>query len=212
MFWKFQCLTGHGNRYLLVLQDYFTKWAEAVPMPDKTAERIVRALIDIFSHFGIPEILHSDQGRNFESTILKKTCAAFGIVKSRTTSYHPQGDGMVERLNRTLLQLLRAYVQQQSDWECQLPLLLYAYRTARHTLTHLSPFLLLMGREPVLPIMPSLAGDDGKGHDPHSYEQTLTVRLAELRDLVECHITQEAQRQKAFYESTTKSRTFNVAV
>ena len=203
-------MSGHGNRYLLVLQDYFTKWAEAVPMPDQTAERIVRALIDIFSRFGIPEILHSDQGRNFESTILKKTCAAFGIVKSRTTSYHPQGDGMVERLNRTPLQLLRAYVQQQSDWECQLPLLLYAYRTARHTSTHLSPFLLLMGREPVLPIMPSLAGDDGKGHDPHSYEHTLTVRLAELRNLVECHITQEAQRQKAFYDSTTKSRTFNV--
>ena len=67
-----------------------------------------------------------------------------------------------------------------------------------------------MGRDPVLPIMPSLAGDDGKGHDPHSYEHTLTVRLAELRDLVECHITHEAQRQKAFYDSTTKSRTFNV--
>ena len=62
----------------------------------------------------------------------------------------------------------------------------------------------------MLPIMPSLAGDDGKGHDPHSYEHTLKVRLAELRDLVECHITQEAQRQKEFYDSTTKSRTFNV--
>ncbi|KAL5510662.1 hypothetical protein EMCRGX_G006248 [Ephydatia muelleri] len=122
----------------------------------------------------------------------------------------PIGDGMVERRNRTLLQLLRAYVQQQSDWECQLPLLLYAYRTARHTSTHLSPFLLLMGRDPVLTIMPSLAGDDGKGHVPHSYEHTLTVRLTELRDLVVCHITQEAQRQKAFYDSTTKSRTFNV--
>ena len=93
---------------------------------------------------------------------------------------------MVEHLNRTLLQRLRAYVLQQSDRERQLPLLLYAYRTARQTLTHLSPFLLLMG---MLPIMPSLAGDDGKGHDPHSYEHTLTVRLAELRDLVKCHIT-----------------------
>ena len=203
-------MSSHGNRYLLVLQDYFTKWAEAIPMPDQTTERIVRVLIEVFSHFGIPEILHSDQGRNFESTILKKTCSAFGIVKSRTTSYHPQGDGMVERFNRTLLQLLRAYVQQQSDWESQLPLLLYAYRTARHTSTHLSPFVLLMGREPVLPITPSLGGDEMKGHDPHSYEHTLQVRLAELRDLVECHIAQEAQRQKKSYDSSTKCRTFNV--
>ena len=203
-------MSSHGNRYLLVLQDYFTKWAEAIPMPDQTAERIVKVLIEVFSHFGIPEILHSDQGRNFESTILKKTCSAFGIVKSRTTSYHPQGDGMVERFNRTLLQLLRAYVQQQSDWESQLPLLLYAYCTARHTSTHLSPFVLLIGREPVLPITPSLGGDEMKGHDPHSYEHTLQVRLAELRDLVECHIAQEAQRQKKSYDSSTKCRTFNV--
>ena len=174
-------MSGHKNRYLLVLQDYFTKWAEEVPLPDQTAERIIRALIDIFSCFGIPAILHSDQGRKFESTILKKTCAGFGIVKSRTT-YHPQGDGMVECFNRMLLQLLRAtYVQQQSDRESQLPLLLYVYCTACHTSTHLSPFLLLMGRDPVLTIMPLLAGD-GKSHDPHSYEHTLTVRLAELRD------------------------------
>ena len=117
---------------------------------------------------------------------------------------------MVERFNRTLLQLLRAYVQQQSDWESQLPLLLYAYRTARHSSTHLSPFVLLMGREPVLLITPSLGGDEMKGHDPHSYEHTLQVRLAVLRDLVECHIAQEAQRQKKSYDSSTKCRTFNV--
>ena len=80
-------MSGQGNRYLLVLQDYFTKWAEAIPMPDQTAERIVRVLVDIFSRFGIPEILQSDQGRNFESTILKRTYEAFGIIKSRTTAY-----------------------------------------------------------------------------------------------------------------------------
>ena len=56
-------------------------------MPDETVDRIVQVLIDIFSRFGIPAILHSDQGRNFESTILKRTCAAFGIIKSRTARY-----------------------------------------------------------------------------------------------------------------------------
>ena len=78
----------------------------------------------------------------------------------------------------------------QSDWKGQLPLLLYIYRTARRTSTHLSPFLLLMERDPVLPIIPSPAGDYRKGHDPHSYV--------------------EAQRQKEFSDSTTKSRTFSV--
>ena len=94
------------NRYILVVQDYFTKWADARPIPDQTAVRITRELVHIFAGYGIPEIIHSDQGRNFESTIFQQTMAAFGVKKSRTTAYHPQGDGMVERFNRTLLHLL----------------------------------------------------------------------------------------------------------
>ena len=97
-------VSNRGNRYLLVLQDYFTKWAEAILMPNQTAECIVWIIIDLFSHFAIPEILHSDQGANFESTMIQRVCAAFGITKTRTTAYPPQGNGIVERFNRTLLQ------------------------------------------------------------------------------------------------------------
>ena len=118
-------LSANNNRYLLVVQDYYTKWADAIPLPDQTAARITGELVKIFSIFGHPEILHSDQGRNFESSILAQTLQAFGVHKSRTTAYHPQGDGMVERFNRSLLQLLRAYVDTQSDWEQYLPLVLY---------------------------------------------------------------------------------------
>ena len=119
-----------NNRYLLVIQDYFTKWAEVVPLPDQTASRIADELVKVFTSYGLPVTLHSDQGRNFESSILQQTLEAFGISKSRTTAYHPQGDGMVERFNRTLLQMLRAYVREQADWERFLPLVLFAYRTA----------------------------------------------------------------------------------
>ena len=103
-------VSSKNNRYILVVQDYFTKWADARPIPDQTAVRITRELVHIFAGYGIPEIIHSDQGRNFESTIFQQTMAAFGVKKTRTTAYHPQGDGMVERFNRTVLQLLRAYV------------------------------------------------------------------------------------------------------
>ena len=75
----------------------------------------------------VPDILHSDQGRNFESTLLQQTLNAFGTSKSHTTAYHPEGDGMVERFNRSFLQLLRSYVENEADWECHLPLVLYAY-------------------------------------------------------------------------------------
>ena len=103
-------ISNHGNRYLLVVQDYFTKWAEAFPMPDQTAKRITNILIGLCATMGLPQIIHSDQGRNFESAILHQTLQAFGVTKSHTSAYHPQGDGMVERLNRSILQILRTYV------------------------------------------------------------------------------------------------------
>ena len=108
-------ISYQNNRYLLVVQDYFTKWVEAIPMPDQTAIRITNELIKLFSMLGLPQIVHSDQGQNFESTVLKQTLEAFDICKSRTTAYHPQGDGLVERFNRSLLQLLRSFVQSESD-------------------------------------------------------------------------------------------------
>ena len=103
------------------------KWAEAISMPDQTARQIKELM-----HTSFQPTVH---GRNFEGTILAQTLEAFGVTKSRITAYHPQGDGMVERFNRSLLQLLRSYVNSQSDWEYYLPLVFYAYHTATHTST-----------------------------------------------------------------------------
>ena len=136
----------NNNRYLLVIQDYFTKWAEAIPLPNQTAVVITTELVKLFSTLGIPEILHSDQGRSFESTLLKQTLDAFGINKTRTTAYHPQEDGMVEQFNHSLLQLLRTYVDEETDWERFLPLVLHAYHASAHSSTRVSPFMLMFGR------------------------------------------------------------------
>ena len=97
--------------------DYFTKRAEAVPLPDQKATCITKVVIKLCSSFGIPDVIHSDQERNFESLLFRETLTAFGIVKSRTIAYHPQGDGMVEHFNRSFLQLLHCYTQQENDWE-----------------------------------------------------------------------------------------------
>ena len=139
-----------NNRYLLVVMDYFTKWVEAIPLRDQTAASISAAVIKLCCSFGIPEVLHSDQGRNFESQLFHDVLTAFGIQKSRTTAYHPQGDGMVERFNCSLLQLLRCYTETEDDWEQFLPLVLYAYCTAIHSSTHVSPFQLMFGRSPAV--------------------------------------------------------------
>jgi len=104
-----------SNQYILVVQDYFSKWPFAYAMPDQKADRIVRILQDnIFALVGPPSKLHSDQGMNFESHILRDLCLAFGVKKSHTTPYHPMGDGLVERMNRSLLTLLRTLVDEGS--------------------------------------------------------------------------------------------------
>ena len=102
---------------------------------------------------------------------------------------------MVERFNRTLLQLLWGYTEHNDlDWERNLTLMLYAYRAASNASTGFSPFVLMMGRDPVLPSITNSSAED-----PTSYDSNLRVKMAELRDMVESHIVQEAKHQKEDY-------------
>ena len=198
-------VSTQGNKYLLVIQDYFTKWADAIPLPNQKATTITSALIKLFSTIGMPQIVHSDQGRNFESTILKQSLEAFGISKSHTTAYHPEGDGMVERFNRTLLQLLQIYVEQESEWEEHLPLALYAYCTAVHTATGMSPYVLMFGRQPQMTVF-----ETPRAFDPTTYQFHLRAKLAKLKDFVESKLVSSAAEQKMFHDRRACVRSFQV--
>jgi len=184
-------VSQHNNHYLLVIQDYMTKWAEAIPISNQTAVRIATELTKVFSYYGIPDILHSDQGRNFESTVLLQTLEAFGVTKSRTIAYHPAGDGLVELFNRSLLQMLRIYVQQHNDWGKYLPFVLYAYRTAVHSSTEVSPFELMFGHCTHKPPLCSKSA-----HDVISYQDQFCSKLAQLYDFVEFNNVQASSHQK----------------
>jgi len=100
----------------------------------------VPELVKLFLTMGVPKIVHSDQGRNFESVLLRHTLEVFGASKSHTEIYHPLGDGMVEQFNRTLLQMFRSYVDTKENWEKYIPL---AYCAAVHSLTGTSSFELM---------------------------------------------------------------------
>ena len=96
-------ITEIGNKYILIVADYFTKWVEAYPVLNQEATTLAELLVrEFICQFGVPLLIHSDQGRNFESELFAKVCRLRGIKKTRTTPYHPQSDGMVERCNRTI--------------------------------------------------------------------------------------------------------------
>ncbi|KFD67001.1 hypothetical protein M514_20867 [Trichuris suis] len=135
-----------GKIYVLTVQDYFTKWLVVRPILNQTAEVTVAALLQVFADFGPPQVLHSDQGRNFESLLLKELCSAFGIRKTRCSPYHPEGNGLVERGNRTIIQILRTMSTEGHDWEDILPYAVYAYNTCGYAVTGFSPMELMFLR------------------------------------------------------------------
>jgi len=98
------------NIYVMVVGDYFSRWMEAIPLPNQEASTVADHLVDeVFMRFSVPEQLHSDQGPQFKSQLVKEVCKLLHIKKTRTTPYHPQCDGMVERFNRTLHNMLATH-------------------------------------------------------------------------------------------------------
>ncbi|PIK60525.1 Retrovirus-related Pol polyprotein from transposon [Apostichopus japonicus] len=147
-------LTDRNNKYIMVVADYFTKWVEAFPLKDQSAETVADTLVtDFVSRFGVPKQIHTDQGRNFESNLFKELCQLLGVDKTRTTPYHPQSDGMVERFNRTLEEMLAKVVDSdQKNWDKCIPLVMMAYRSSIHESTGHSPAEMMLGREIPLPV------------------------------------------------------------
>ena len=145
--------TSRNNVYLLVMVDYFTRYAEAIPLPDRQASTVARAIFtEWISRHGIMEVLHSDQAQEFESDLLAEICTLLHIKKSRSSPFHPEGNSVCERLNGTLLSILKpCMLDHPDDWDTLIPNVLMAYRSTRHSSTGFTPNYLLTGREMRLP-------------------------------------------------------------
>ena len=127
------------------------------------------------------QIIHSDQGTQFESAVVTELCQKFGIHKTRTTSYYPASDGQVERFNRTLIEMLSKYAgQNQRSWDDHLPLVLLAYRSSVHYSTSLSPAMMTYARELDLPADLIFGGPESaskQSSEPPEYVRNLSDKL-----------------------------------
>ena len=201
--------TSRGNRYVLMIGDYFTKWLEAFSLPDQQAKTIADVLSkEVISRYGAFRELHSDQGRNFESQLIQELCQIYGIHKTRTTPLHPQSDGFIERSFRTMNRLLKAAVEEQDkEWDEIIPFILSIYRCTPHSATKVSPYKILFGREMKLPLalLEDVPDERKVVQDAYIYE--LQRRLRQTAAFVRKHLGVSANIQKAYYDDRIQLRT-----
>ncbi len=203
-----------GIENVLVITDHFSRYAQAYPTKNQTAKTTARVLYDNFVvHYGFPARIHSDQGRNFESNTIKHLCELAGIQKSRTTPYHPMGNGQVERLNRTLLDMLGTLrPDQKADWKKYVPSLVHAYNSTRHESTGHSPFYLMFGRHPRLPVdlvFKPTAGQNEQRDYPE-YVKSLKKRLEFAYRLARSKVATAQENQRRQYNRKNRGATVEV--
>lgn len=137
----------NGNTRVLFIGDMFTKYIKGYAMKDEKTKTIVRHFLHLTAEHGCIGSIHNDQGRNFESKTIEEICKALGIEQTRTTAYHPQGNGFIERFNRTIKSMMAKTVDEnQRDWDVKLPWLLQAYNAASQDSTGYTPYYLFHGR------------------------------------------------------------------
>ena len=206
-------LTKRGNKYALVFMDYLTKWPEVFAVRDQTAPTIARHLVEhIITRHGVPAQILSDRGANFLSGLMTAIHDAMGIQQSNTTAYHPQTDGLVERFNRTLLDMLaKTSEEHHHDWDLCLPFVLFAYRCGPQASTMESPFFLLYGRDPRLPTEAALSPPTSRAHyNLDDYKTQAVTRMSDAWQLAQAKIVDAQRRQKTHYDRSAKPSTFRV--
>jgi len=201
----------NGNRYCLVAIDSFSGWPEVMAVRTITADIVAGALVrDVFSRYGAPRVVHTDQGRQFEARLFAEVMALFGIRKSRSLALHPSSNGKVERFMRVITgHLARMIREDQRDWDEVVPLIMMAYRAMPHNATKYSPAEVMFGHNITLPadlsrLPPPDAAD--VEDDPARYPAWLRERLRDIHEDVRRNMTAAQSRAKDHYDA---AGTFN---
>ena len=206
-------MSENKSLYVLTLIDYATRWVEAIPLRDITTQAVSEALLNIFSRVGLPEEILSDGGPQFVSQVMELVLQTLGIRHSVSTPYHPQTNGLCERVNGTIKSLIQKVAHSNpSAWDRYLPCVLFAYRESPQETTQFSPFELVYGRLPRGPL--SLVKDLWL-NTKHSEEQKTTVQyVLDLRDRISksCSIAckrteKQMDKSKKRYDMKAKQRT-----
>ncbi|UYV76601.1 hypothetical protein LAZ67_14001425, partial [Cordylochernes scorpioides] len=189
-----------GNRWIIVCTDYLTKYAITKALPTSESMEVAKFFIeDVILKHGAPRELITDRGRNFTSSMISDLNNQCRITHRKTTAYHPQTNGLTERLNKTIADMLSMYVDvNHKDWDRILPFVTFAYNTAKQESTGFTPFFLVHGREAETPLdvlFPKLLPEDD------DFIQTLGARAEEARKLARIHSMRSQGSNKHRYDA-----------
>ena len=191
--------SNNGNKYILTICDYATRCPDTIPILNTEANTIAKELVSVFARVGIPDEVLTDQGSNLMSSLLQEMYLMLNISRLRTSPYHPQTDGLTERLNGTLKSMIRKFTaSNQKDWDEHLPYLLFAYREVPQESTGFSPFELLYGRRVRGPLdVPKEAWVGYEGEKENTSIHVLELRrcLEEMSELVKENVAKAQNKQ-----------------
>ncbi|KAK3104816.1 hypothetical protein FSP39_010929 [Pinctada imbricata] len=208
--------TRDGNSYILVIADYFTKFTEIFPIRNIEAETVTETVFKGWiKRYGCPQEIHSDQGAQFESQVFQEMCRFLKINKTRTTPYHPRSDGMVERLNRTIKDMIAKYVSaNQTDWDRYIDGLVLAYNTSLHESTGITPYRLVFGTECTVRIdiiTPKLEEDERSEYlNASEFVRNLDKQFVEINEISRRTTLKSTERQKKEYDRKVKEITYDI--
>ena len=203
---------SNGCRYILLIGDHFTKWYEAIPLPDQTAATSSDALLERWiCRFGCPYSNHTDRGTNFESQLFANLLKKLEIDKTRTTAFHPQSNSVIERMNRTLLNMLAKCIDEdQTNWSVKLPYVLMAYRSSVHQSTGFTPHYLVFGHEISVPL--DLMYRPPPSTTPVDVNDWVSQKKEAFRqayELVRRNATSQQRRRNNLYNKRVHGPTYN---
>lgn len=198
-----------GNKFVMVMTDAFTKAVELVAIETKHAEVVARAFFERWiCRYSAPEMILTDQGKEFCNKMLEELCRLWKIDKKRTSPFHPETNASAERFNRTMIGYLRATLDNTAtlDWEELLPPMMLSYNTHVHKSTGDTPFFLTYLHDPRLPYFdlekPRRFYDDSYVHEAFKLMQVAYHHA-------KANLEQASQVQKEYFDKKTEERSFD---
>ena len=205
--------TKSGNQYLLTIMGAATGFPESIPLRNIKSPTIVRALIKFFTLFGLPQSVQSDQGSKFMSGLFQQVMHELGITQYKSSAYHPESQGALERFHQTLKNMMRSYCFEfQRDWDEGVHLLLFAAREAVQESLGFSPFELVFGhrvRGPLQLLKEKWLNDSDKSDlNLLDYVSGFKTRLVRAGEIAKENLKDSQTRMKVWYDRNAKSRVF----